>query len=121
MNLRRVFTEPREMDPILWVQGTAAAPYLEAGTVTKPEVWTRLLRVFRGEFIGLRDLVQLTPAPSRGGGSLPASRIRVSGSDLEPPRQAKIRSAGVPGREAALEGTPNEFVQGEKAGGGRDR
>ena len=40
------------MDLILWVQGTAAAPYLEAGTVTQPEVWTRLLRVFRGEFIG---------------------------------------------------------------------
>ena len=52
VNLRRVFTEPREMDPIFWAQGTAAAPYLEAGTVTQPEVWTRLLRVFRGEFIG---------------------------------------------------------------------
>jgi len=52
VNLRRVFTEPAEMDLILWVQGTAAAPYLEAGTVTQPEVWTRLLRVFRGEFIG---------------------------------------------------------------------
>jgi hypothetical protein len=52
VNLRRVFTEPSEMDLILWVQGTAAAPYLEAGTITQPEVWNRLLRVFRGEFIG---------------------------------------------------------------------
>ena len=52
VNLRRVFTEPGEMDLIFWVQGTAAAPYLEAGTVTQPGVWTRLLRVFRGEFIG---------------------------------------------------------------------
>jgi hypothetical protein len=52
VNLRRVFTEPSEMDLIFWVQGTAAAPYLEEGTVTQPEVWTRLLRVFRGEFIG---------------------------------------------------------------------
>jgi hypothetical protein len=52
VNLRRVFTEPRVMDLIFWVQGTAAVPYLEADNVTKPEVWTRLLRVFRGEFIG---------------------------------------------------------------------
>jgi hypothetical protein len=35
VNLRRMFTEPRTFDPILWVQGTAAAPYLERGEVTK--------------------------------------------------------------------------------------
>jgi hypothetical protein len=52
VNLHRVFTEPSEMDLVLWLQGTAAARYLEAGPVTKPEVWTRLLRVFHGEFIG---------------------------------------------------------------------
>ncbi|MFT7638400.1 MAG: hypothetical protein ACI9G1_000121 [Pirellulaceae bacterium] len=34
VNLRRVFTEPRTIDPILWVQGTAATPYLEEGTIT---------------------------------------------------------------------------------------
>jgi hypothetical protein len=52
VNLRRVFTEPRDMDVILWIQGTAAMTYLEDGPVTQPEVWTRLWRVFRGEFIG---------------------------------------------------------------------
>ena len=52
INLRRVFTEPTELDLVLWAQGTAAAPYLEAGPVTDREVWIRLLRVFRGEFIG---------------------------------------------------------------------
>jgi hypothetical protein len=52
VNLRRVFTEPRALDLVLWVQGTAATPYLEEGTLTKPEVWQRLLRVFGGEFIG---------------------------------------------------------------------
>jgi hypothetical protein len=52
INLRKVFTEPREFDLIFWVQGTAAAAYLEDGPITQPEVWTRLLRVFRGEFIG---------------------------------------------------------------------
>ena len=52
INLRRVFVEPREFDLVLWVQGTAAAPYLEAGELTTPEVWRRLERIFRGEFIG---------------------------------------------------------------------
>ena len=35
VNLRRVFTEPRDIDPILWVQGTAATPYLEEGEITE--------------------------------------------------------------------------------------
>jgi hypothetical protein len=35
VNLRRVFTQPRDIDPILWVQGTAAAPYLEEGPITE--------------------------------------------------------------------------------------
>jgi hypothetical protein len=52
VNLRRVFTEPRPFDLILWVQGTAAAPYLEQGPLTNPETWRRLQNVFRGEFIG---------------------------------------------------------------------
>lgn len=52
VNVHRVFTEPRELDLIFWIQGTAAAPYLEVGPVTQPEFWTRLLRVFRGEFFG---------------------------------------------------------------------
>jgi hypothetical protein len=52
INLRRVFTDPRTLDLVLWVQGTAAAPYLEEGQVTSSEVWQRLNRVFRGEFIG---------------------------------------------------------------------
>lgn len=52
VNLRKVFTEPRELDLILWVQGTAAIPYLEEGRVTQPEFWSRLMRLFRGEFIG---------------------------------------------------------------------
>ena len=52
VNLRRVFTEPRPFDLVLWVQGTAATPYLEKGPLTKPEVWRRLQRVFGGEFIG---------------------------------------------------------------------
>ena len=52
VNIRKVFTEPREMDLIFWIQGTAAAPISRTGRSAQPEVWTRLLRVFRGEFIG---------------------------------------------------------------------
>lgn len=52
VNLHRAFTEPTTFDLVLWVQGTAAAPYLEEGEVTKPETWQRFQRVFRGEFIG---------------------------------------------------------------------
>ncbi len=51
VNLRRVFTEPRTFDPIEWVQGPAAAPYLEKGTLTKladPRVGTRLNNAFGG-------------------------------------------------------------------------
>ncbi|MFI4852964.1 MAG: tetratricopeptide repeat protein [Gimesia chilikensis] len=57
VNLRRVFTEPREIDPFLWFQGTAAAPYLEKGEITdfaNPELWTRINRTFgRNRFFTL--------------------------------------------------------------------
>ena len=52
VNLRRVFTEPRMFDLILWVQGTAAAPYLEKGPLTNAETWRRLQTIFQGQFIG---------------------------------------------------------------------
>lgn len=57
VNLRRVFTDPpRELDPILWVQGTAAVPYLEQGPVTQladPRMLDRLNDTFGGtNFVG---------------------------------------------------------------------
>jgi hypothetical protein len=52
INLRRVFTEPTTFDLVLWVQGTAASPYLEKGTITNPETWRRFQNIFRGQFIG---------------------------------------------------------------------
>jgi len=52
VNLKRVFSEPTPLDLVLWIQGTAAAPYLEKGTVTKPEFWWRLNNTFRGQFVG---------------------------------------------------------------------
>ncbi len=50
INLQRVFTEPRTVDAVLWIQGTAAAPYLESGKLTDAGVWGQLLRVFGGQF-----------------------------------------------------------------------
>ncbi|MGI9455801.1 MAG: hypothetical protein ACR2NU_04525, partial [Aeoliella sp.] len=52
VNLRRVFMEPERFDLVLWVQGTAATPYLEEGTLTEPAFWLRLNRAFRGQFVG---------------------------------------------------------------------
>ncbi len=52
VNLKRVFTEPTNLDVVLWVQGTAAAPYLEEGELTKPEFWRRLNSSFGGQFAG---------------------------------------------------------------------
>jgi len=52
INLRRVFLEPGPLDLVLWVQGTAATPYLEEGPLTKPAVWAQLRQVFGGQFMG---------------------------------------------------------------------
>lgn len=52
VNLRKAFLEPREFDLVLWVQGTAAAPYLEKGDVTSKEVWFKLLNAFGPRLFG---------------------------------------------------------------------
>lgn len=52
LNVRKMFTEPAKVfDLVKWVQGTAATPYLERGTITSladPKTITRLDRVFGG-------------------------------------------------------------------------
>ena len=40
VNLKRVFTEPRTFDLVLWVQGTAAAPYLKTAHARAPKPGT---------------------------------------------------------------------------------
>ncbi len=52
VNLRLVFTQAKPFDLVMWIQGTGAAPYLQKGELTDGEVWNRMQRVFRGEFIG---------------------------------------------------------------------
>lgn len=46
LDFMKIFTEPRAFDLVSWVQGTAATPYLEKGTVTDMSVWTELLNAF---------------------------------------------------------------------------
>jgi hypothetical protein len=52
INLRRVFTEPRQLDIVLWIQGTAASPYLEEGDLSQPDTWQQVNRAFGGQFLG---------------------------------------------------------------------
>jgi hypothetical protein len=49
LNLKRVFFEPQTFDLVLWVQGSAAVPYLEKGMATSPVMWNRVQRVFGGQ------------------------------------------------------------------------
>ena len=53
INLMKVFTEPKDFDLVLWVQGSDAVPYLEEGELTSPQTWTEFQRVFQGNFIGM--------------------------------------------------------------------
>lgn len=52
INLKRVFTEPREFDAVLWLHGAGAMPYLEKGECTNRATWNRFNTVFGGQFIG---------------------------------------------------------------------
>ena len=52
LNVRRVFTEPMAFDLFLWIQGTAAVPYLENGPLTDPKAWRGWRDAFSGEALG---------------------------------------------------------------------
>lgn len=52
INMKKVFHSPRSFDMVLWMQGSAALPYLEKGNLTSPETWTRIENMFEGNFIG---------------------------------------------------------------------
>ncbi len=49
INIRKVFEEPGDMDLILWIQGSAAAPYLERGDLVQLNAWERFARMTRGD------------------------------------------------------------------------
>jgi hypothetical protein len=51
INLKRVFTEPREFDLVMWVHGAAAIPYLEEGPIVSEETARTLTTTFQGRFV----------------------------------------------------------------------
>lgn len=51
VNIKKAFTQARDFDLVLWLQGTAADPYLEKGTVTDTRFWPSLNQSFRGNFL----------------------------------------------------------------------
>ncbi len=50
INVERFFLEPRRFDLVLWVQGSAALPYLEEGPFTSDGLWRDLQDAFDGGF-----------------------------------------------------------------------
>ncbi len=48
VNFKRALTQHTEFDLVLWVQGSAAGPYLEAGEFTRDGTWSRLMNAFNG-------------------------------------------------------------------------
>ena len=52
INVRRVFLEAKQTDVILWIQGTAATPFLETGEITDSETWQKINRAFGGQLWG---------------------------------------------------------------------
>jgi len=51
INIRRVFTEPRPFDLVLWVTGHGVLPYLEDGPIVEGRAWNEAQRIFRGQFM----------------------------------------------------------------------
>ncbi len=49
VNVRKVFTNPRRLDLVLWVQGTDALDYLEEGPMIDMEEWNRIGQAFGGQ------------------------------------------------------------------------
>ena len=52
INIRRFFQEPQTFDLVMIFTGSGVGPYLEEGDLSTPEAWSRLTRVFGGEFFG---------------------------------------------------------------------
>ena len=52
INLKRVFTEPQTFDVVMWLQGTAAVPYLEEGEIIDEESLQELWDAFGGNLFG---------------------------------------------------------------------
>ncbi|MEL7042325.1 MAG: hypothetical protein AAGL90_12425 [Pseudomonadota bacterium] len=48
LNLKKLLQEPGDMDPIMWIQGAAAMPYLETGALADAQAWAQFEQLTRG-------------------------------------------------------------------------
>ena len=51
IDLKRVFSEPRPLDLVLWITGVNARPYLASGDVISTASWGQMERAFEGNFL----------------------------------------------------------------------
>lgn len=51
VNVRKLFTEPKDFDLVLWLQGTGAIPYLEEGAPITITEWGQSTKAFNGQFL----------------------------------------------------------------------
>jgi hypothetical protein len=51
VNLKRVFTEPKTFDLVLWFTGPGARPFLDDGEMVSLETWNQMMAVFEGNFL----------------------------------------------------------------------
>jgi len=51
INLKRVFTEPKTFDLVLWLAGPGVRPFLETGEVISSQSWDQITRAFNGDFL----------------------------------------------------------------------
>ena len=49
VNLRRVFENPQSVDLVLWIQGSAAVPYIEPGPLADNASWRQFNRMLNGD------------------------------------------------------------------------
>jgi len=49
VNIAKLMHDPGDMDIVLWIQGTAVAPYLETGPIADMEAWDRFVTMTRGD------------------------------------------------------------------------
>jgi hypothetical protein len=51
VNIKKMLTEPRGFDLVLWFTGHAAVPYLEQGEVARFNAWGQAERIFGGDLV----------------------------------------------------------------------
>jgi hypothetical protein len=49
LNIEKLFRYPGDMDVVLWLQGTAAVPYLEEGPLADMAAWEQFMRMTAGD------------------------------------------------------------------------